>query len=243
MKVKQISESTLKITIKLEDLEERGMEIADFLVPQEKTEEFFYTVLDELELPLAFRESGMLSFRVTPKPDKIDIFVTKSDIEQSLNFEDFSDMAELEDFADMTPDEFLQTLEKTIRAKSSADDTAVQHLEQVESADEKEVEEETPQRQYIYYILDFPHLRDVVRFASEVDFTVEESELYKMNDRYYMTVLINIENRSTRYPDYILARMLEYADDSSISRSVLQEHGIILLAADAIEELGKVNLV
>jgi len=41
MEVKQISESTIKITIKLEDLEEHGMEMTDFLVPQEKTEEFF----------------------------------------------------------------------------------------------------------------------------------------------------------------------------------------------------------
>ncbi len=65
MKVKQISDSTLKITIKLDDLEERGMELSDFLIPQEKTEEFFYTVLDELDLPMTFRESGMLSFRVT----------------------------------------------------------------------------------------------------------------------------------------------------------------------------------
>ncbi|WP_193441830.1 adaptor protein MecA, partial [Streptococcus suis] len=31
MKVKQISDSTLKITIKLDDLEERGMELSDFL--------------------------------------------------------------------------------------------------------------------------------------------------------------------------------------------------------------------
>ena len=38
MKMKQISDSTIKITIQLEDLEERGMEIADFLVPQEKTD-------------------------------------------------------------------------------------------------------------------------------------------------------------------------------------------------------------
>lgn len=33
MKMKQISDSTIKITIQLEDLEERGMEMADFLVP------------------------------------------------------------------------------------------------------------------------------------------------------------------------------------------------------------------
>ena len=42
MKMKQISDTTLKITMSLEDLMDRGMEIADFLVPQEKTEEFFY---------------------------------------------------------------------------------------------------------------------------------------------------------------------------------------------------------
>ena len=47
MEMKQISDTTIKITIKLEDLEERGMEMADFLVPQEKTEEFFYAILDE----------------------------------------------------------------------------------------------------------------------------------------------------------------------------------------------------
>ena len=61
MEMKQISDSTIKITIQLEDLEERGMEMADFLVPQEKTEEFFYTILDELEMPDNFLDSGMLS--------------------------------------------------------------------------------------------------------------------------------------------------------------------------------------
>lgn len=243
MKMKQISDSTLKITIKMEDLEERGMEIADFLVPQEKTEEFFYTVLDELDLPVTFRESGMLSFRVTPKPDKVDIFVTKSDIDQNLNFDDFVDMADLEEISQMTPDEFLKTLEKTIREKSAGDDKAVQHLEQVEAEETETEEVDVEDRQYIYYILDFASLQEAVRFVSLLDFTIEESELYKMNGRYYMTVLINIENRSTRYPDYILSRMLEHADDTSISRAVLQEHGVLLLPVGAIEELGKVSLV
>ncbi|MBF0787713.1 MULTISPECIES: adaptor protein MecA [unclassified Streptococcus] len=243
MKMKQISDSTLKITIKMEDLEDRGMEIADFLVPQEKTEEFFYTVLDELDLPVTFRESGMLSFRVTPKPDKVDIFVTKSDIDQHLNFDDFTEMADLDELSQMTPDELLKTLEKTIREKSVGDEKAVQQLEQVE-ADEVEVEEvDREDRQYIYYILDFASLQEAVQFVSLVDFTIEESELYKMNGRYYMTVLINIENRSTYYPDYILSRMLEHADDTPISRAVLQEHGVLLLPVGAIDELGKVSLV
>lgn len=239
MKMKQISDSTLKITIKLEDLEERGMELADFLIPQEKTEDFFYAVLEELDLPMTFRESGMLSFRVTPKPDKVDIFVTKSDIDRNMNLEDFADLANLEELAQMTPDEFLRTLEKSTRDKSigMGDEAAVRHLENVE-----ELEEEEEAQKYIYYILDFKDLGQAVRFAQTIDFHVDTSELYKMDSRYYMTVLINVENRSRQYPDYLLSRMLEHADDTVMSRPVLQEHGKLLLPVDALEELRKVQL-
>ena len=84
MEMKQISETTLKIMITMEDLEEHGMELKDFLIPQEKTEEFFYTVMDELDLPDNFKNSGMLSFRVTPRKDRVDVFVTKSDLKEDL---------------------------------------------------------------------------------------------------------------------------------------------------------------
>ncbi len=238
MKMKQISDSTLKITIKLEDLEERGMEIADFLIPQEKTEEFFYTVLDELDLPLHFRESGMLSFRVTPKPDKIDIFVTKSDIDKNIDFSNFADMANLDEIAQMTPDEFLKTLEQSVREKSVGDQEAITRLEREEALSQDE-EEDQP---YIYYILEFDGMAEVVEFVGTLNFDIEESELYKMNGRYYMTVLINIENRSKQYPEYVLARMLEYANDTQMTRSVLLEHGQVLLSVGAIQALGKVSL-
>ncbi|HFI0273294.1 TPA: adaptor protein MecA [Streptococcus suis] len=234
MKVKQISDSTLKITILLDDLEERGMEIADFLMPHEKTEEFFYSVLDELELPLTFRESGMLSFRVTPKPDKVDIFVTKSEIDKHINFEDLADFDNLDEVSQMTPADFLQSLEKTLKDKSAYDKDAVRRLADIEAEEEAEP--------YIYYVLHFDHLHEVVQFAQAIDVDFEESELYKMNDDYFMTVLLDVSNRSADYPDYLLSRMLEYTDDSTVTRPVLQEHGQVLLSLAAVEELKKVSL-
>lgn len=240
MKMKQISDSTLKITIMMEDLEERGMELADFLIPQEKTEDFFYSVLDELDLPVTFRESGMLSFRVTPKPDKVDIFVTKSDIDRNLDFEDLADFANLDEISQMSPEEFLKTLEKTTRDKSVGlgDEAAVRHLEEVDELDNLDEED----RKFIYYILVFKGLAQAVRFSKTIDFPVDTSELYKMDEKYYMTVLINVENRSRQYPDYLLSRMLEHADDTALSRPVLQEHGRLILPMDAVEELRKVDL-
>ncbi|HEL1611996.1 TPA: adaptor protein MecA [Streptococcus suis] len=242
MKVKQISDSTLKITIKMDDLEERGMELADFLIPQEKTEEFFYTVLDELELPLTFRESGMLSFRVTPKPDRVDIFVTKSDLDQNLNFDEFADISELGDVTGMSPEDFFKSLEQTVRERSSKDMDAVRHLEEVEKAEEEEEAEESESEGYIYYILDFPNMDELMTFVGTVDYPIEESELYKMDGHYYMTVLINVEERSKRYPDYLLSRMLEFANDTKLTRPVLQEHGVTILPMAALEELRKVSL-
>lgn len=245
MKMKQISDSTLKITIKLEDLEERGMELADFLIPQEKTEEFFYSVLDELELPLTFRESGMLSFRVTPKPDKIDIFVTKSDIDKNIDFEDLVDFENFPDVSQLSPEDFLKTIEKTLREKSSDDEATVRRLEAAEEADyATETAEESDEhvQPYVYYILEFENLAKAVEFSHNLELSIETSELYKMNGHYYLTVLKNVENKSKFYPTYFLSRMLEFADDTDISRPYLQEHGQLLLADDAVEELRKVSL-
>ncbi len=56
MKMKQISDTTIKITIKLED-EERGMEMADFSLFCKRQEEFFYAILDELNAR-EFLDSG-----------------------------------------------------------------------------------------------------------------------------------------------------------------------------------------
>lgn len=242
MKMKQISDSTIKITIQLEDLEERGMEIADFLVPQEKTEEFFYAILDELEMPESFLDSGMLSFRVTPKPDKLDVFVTKSKIDQQLDFDDLSELPDMEELSHMTPDEFIKTLEKTISDKTKGDAEAIHHLEQEELRDNQENKEvsEIPASQYIYFILHFSTLQQVVDFAKTVTYSVDTSELYKMESDYYLTVLVDTEHQPSQYPTWLLAIIREYADDSEVTRAVLQEHGHLLMVSGAIENLKKV---
>lgn len=242
MKMKQISDSTIKITIQLKDLEERGMEIADFLVPQEKTEEFFYAILDELEMPESFLDSGMLSFRVTPKPDKLDVFVTKSKIDQQLDFDDLSELPDMEELSHMTPDEFIKTLEKTISDKTKGDAEAIHHLEQEELRDNQENKEvsELPASQYIYFILHFSTLQQVVDFAKTVTYSVDTSELYKMESDYYLTVLVDTEHQPSQYPTWLLAIIREYADDSEVTRAVLQEHGHLLMVSGAIENLKKV---
>ncbi|WP_270283416.1 adaptor protein MecA [Streptococcus infantarius] len=237
MEMKQISETTLKITISMEDLEERGMELKDFLIPQEKTEEFFYSVMDELDLPDNFKDSGMLSFRVTPRKDRIDVFVTKSEINKDINFED---LAAFDDVSDMSPEEFFKTLEQTMLSKG--DTEAHEKLGKIEEMMEGAVEDVNPS-DYVHYVLDFPNLEATVAFAKAIDFPVEASELYKMDGAYYMTVLIDLQNHPSYYANLMYARMLEYAGAGTKTRAYLQEHAVELLTDDAVEKLKMIELV
>ena len=237
MEMKQISETTLKITISMEDLEERGMELKDFLIPQEKTEEFFYSVMDELDLPDNFKDSGMLSFRVTPRKDRIDVFVTKSEINKDINFED---LAAFDDVSNMSPEEFFKTLEQTMLSKG--DTEAHEKLGKIEEMMVGAVEDVNPS-DYVHYVLDFPSLEATVAFAKAIDFPVEASELYKMDGAYYMTVLIDLQNHPSYYANLMYARMLEYAGAGTKTRAYLQEHAVELLTDDAVEKLKMIELV
>lgn len=237
MEMKQISETTLKITISMEDLEERGMELKDFLIPQEKTEEFFYSVMDELDLPDNFKDSGMLSFRVTPRKDRIDVFVTKSEINKDINFED---LAAFDDVSNMSAEEFFKTLEQTMLSKG--DTEAHEKLGKIEEMMEGAVEDVNPS-DYVHYVLDFPSLEATVAFAKAIDFPVEASELYKMDGAYYMTVLIDLQNHPSYYANLMYARMLEYAGAGTKTRAYLQEHAVELLTDDAVEKLKMIELV
>ena len=148
----------------------------------------------------------------------------------------------MEELSHMTPDEFIKTLEKTISDKTKGDAEAIHHLEQEELRDNQETKEvsELPASQYIYFILHFSTLQQVVDFAKTVTYSVDTSELYKMESDYYLTVLVDTEHQPSQYPTWLLAIIREYADDSEVTRAVLQEHGHLLMVSGAIENLKKV---
>lgn len=235
MKAKQINDTTLKITISMNDLEERGMELADFLMPQEKTEDFFYTVLDEVDLPDHFKASGMLSFRVTPKQDRVDIFVTKSDLATDFNMEDLS---RLEEVARMSPEDFFKNLEESMTAQG--DQEALQRLADAEAEDVEETESDDV-LDYVHYVLAFDNLNQVVTFAQTVDYPVEAAELYKYQGGYQLTVLFYVEGKPSSYPNQIYARLLEHAKESQHTRAYLREHAILLREGHVLTELAGVR--
>lgn len=242
MEMKQISETTLKITMSLEDLDERGMEIKDFLIPQEKTEEFFYSVMDEIDLPDHFKTSGMLSFRVTPKKDRIDVFVTKADFNpEEMDFEQIAE--EMGQFANVSPDEFFKSLEEGLEANSHQASQEVLRLAEQEEERMEELSQATGSESseshvdYTHFVIRFESFNQLLIFVKQIDFDLEASELFKYGQNYYLTVLLDLYGQDKDYANFIYARLLEHGQESTHSRVYLQEHGVQLLYTDAVEQL------
>jgi adapter protein MecA 1/2 len=236
----------------MNDLEERGIELADFLMPQEKTEDFFYAILEEVDLPDHFKMSGMLSFRVTPKKDKIDILVTKSDMDTNFDMSDPSQMAELiQQFKGKSPDELMEHLPEMF--KMIGDKEALERLEadeltaelqeaeeQDEAGDEESFDLSEEVSDYVHYVFAFDQFQDLVTFAKNVNFPVEAAEVYKYGQGYQMTVLLYVEDKPRGYADTMYSRMLEHAKPSKRSRAYLREHGQLLREGDVLQELAGV---
>lgn len=62
-----------------------------------------------------------------------------------------------------------------------------------------------------------------------------------MDGYYYLTILVDIEGHPKRYPAWLLASMREHAEDTDVTRAVLQEHGYLLLVNEAVASLKKVK--
>ena len=191
--------------------------------------------MDELDLPENFKDSGMLSFRVTPRNDRIDVFVTKSEINKNLNLEDLSD------FDDIS--KCLRRISLIPWRKPCVKKGMLQlwinwlKLKKEKKKTQQEKGETKEKRDYVHFVLDFPNIQQVINFAKTVDYDVEASELFKESDAYHMTVLLNLEDKPDYYADLMFARMLEHAGRGTKTRAYLLEHGVQLIKADALQEL------
>lgn len=68
---------------------------------------------------------------------------------------------------------------------------------------------------------------------------METSELYKMNDQYYLTVLVDVEDQPSLYPAWLLARMRIYRM-IVISAVLSYKNEQLLINHDAVQRTPKV---
>ena len=101
MEMEHINENTIRVLIKSEDLAARGITFLDLLGNHNEIENFFYSILEEVDIDEEFKGSEAVTFQVLPKGDGLELFISKNLPPEGMeNFDDMSD-GSTEDITDM----------------------------------------------------------------------------------------------------------------------------------------------
>ena len=88
MDAERIDENTIKVYLEQKDLEERGVSILDLIGKRDKIENFFYSILDEVDTDKTFSNNDAITFQVMPESDSsgLVLIINKDDADAHKSF-------------------------------------------------------------------------------------------------------------------------------------------------------------
>ena len=170
MEMEHINENTIRVMIGHEDLEERGVSFLDLLGNHREIENFFYSILEEVDIEDEFRSSEAVTFQVLPKGDGLELFISKN----------------------LPNEEMLQNDEDSLDSDDVTEFIQQQILNnEVEESDERISDE--IEHQAIFAFDDFEQM---IQLANNVELESAWTDIYLLDDVYYLVVHFWMENLS-----------------------------------------------
>ncbi|MET1993985.1 adaptor protein MecA [Enterococcus faecium] len=210
MEMEHINENTIRVLIGHEDLEERGVSFLDLLGNHKEIENFFYSILEEVDIEEEFRGSEAVTFQVLPKGDGLELFISKN-----------------------LPDEEISQSEDSTVDSEDVSDFLRQQI--IGSDPEEELSESALEEQERQATFAFEDFEQVIQLATDVELESAWTDLYLFEERYYLVVHFWMENLNQADVENQIARILEFAEKSDRTPETLNEYGQCLMARNAIE--------
>ena len=217
MEMERINDDTILVRIENEDLQERGTSVSELLANPTEIEEFFHSILVEMDVIDQFEDSEGMSFQVMPNPEGIELYVTK-----------YVEKKDIE--ADS--ERFVRNLVDTIQHSLGHRMGKPKKEKKVEAPVEKEK---------ILEPLDctvfFDSFEDFVQLAKMYPYNVQKSSLYRYSNYYFLHVNQEVIGGEDFTADLALLR--EFGEFSRVSWEVVQEYGEVMIKEKAIETAKK----
>lgn len=212
MEIEHINEDTIRVRINNTDLEARGYTFLDLLGNQEQIEDFFYSILDEVDLDNEFKESEAVTFQVIPHPNGLELLISKNpDLHENITMN--KDLEEL----------FLTTED-------------LDEDEQMDDLDLLELEEDDWKENQAL-VVKFSHFEHLIQLAQALKVINGFSSLYQYQENYYLYFQLTRDEHSLRTFDEKIALILEYGAESKLTSDILAEHAKLLIADNALESI------
>ncbi|MCI1287501.1 MAG: adaptor protein MecA [[Lactobacillus] timonensis] len=223
MKMEHINENTIRVLLGSDDLSARGITVLDLLGNRKQIQDFFYSILDEVDTNHEFRDNETVTFQVLPTRTGLELFISKVDPESedgNVNNDAISRYIKREMVG---KDQQVISTNPTGQEKGSAD------APQDEFGDEP----------MITRVVKFNNFEDVIS-ASHMIEPVDQmsSDLYRLDEQYFLILtFFNDGALAEGIIDDVLAMLSEYALPTAITPDIIEEHGKILMSHSALERV------
>lgn len=217
MEMEHINENTIRVLIKSEDLATRGITFLDLLGNHAEIENFFYSILEEVDIDDEFKGSDAVTFQVLPKGDGLELFISKN-----LPMDDYEALGEMNG----TPQDVSEFLKRQIAEQLQED------IEDDEADEAYRMKPDVTTENFVFEMGDFEQM---ILLANEVHIDQMVSDLYTLNDFYFLEVRFTDELISDGEIDNYLANIAEFARRSPVTPETLAEHGQKIMERDAFE--------
>ena len=229
MEVKKINENTIRVLLETQDLTERGITVLDLLGNQEKIEEFFRSILDEVDKEHSFSDTDAVTFQVMPNRNGLELLIMKP----TQDSQPMNGMVE-EDTGEKTPNiadylkehifnDLSQDMESDDRRTSLEDDgDGVSGY--IEDGGE-----------YSSYVIKFASFDDYLALVNVLQKDDLVSNLYLYQGNYYLELVVLADTTDTSEEANLLALAHEYGQASSMRSEVLYERGKVIMEKAALQ--------
>ena len=217
MEMERINDDTILVRIENEDLQERGTSVSELLANPTEIEDFFHSILVEMDVIDQFEDSEGMSFQVMPNPEGIELYVTK-----------YVEKKDIE--ADS--ERFVRNIVDTIQHSLGHRMGKPKKEKKVEAPVEKEKTLEP-----LDCTVFFDSFEDFIQLAKMYPYNVQKSSLYRYSNYYFLHVYQEVFGGEDFTADVALLR--EFGEFSRVSWEVVQEYGEVMIKEKAIETAKK----
>ena len=236
MQVDHINENTIRVRINKNELAHRGLKVLDLLGDKQKIQQFFYSILSEVDTDHTFTQGVPVTFQVMPNNGGLDLMITKikpddadnlRQMIEPMNSETNQTQAEPDSrrsFFDLDPKDDVNTELDPIKE------------EKLESSNQENAVNIQYWKFQNHHSYSFDELGNLVELADSLKVSDLVSSLYYLRGKYYLKLAFLDENYAELKPADAWAIANEYGikiDDEEMK--TVKETGKCLLNRDALD--------
>ncbi|KRK45363.1 adaptor protein MecA [Dellaglioa algida] len=222
MKMEKINENTIRVLVEDEDLSKRGITVLDLLGNRTQIEDFFYSILREVDTEHEFENNEAVTFQVLPNRDGLELFISRGKPEDIQNPKEIniSDLSEEDDLGSFIKDRLSELEDADGELQNTVKGTGYQKAAQTRT-------------------FEFGDFEDFIQLAKIFRPTSTQSNLFKVQDKYFLELIFDKDNTTKETIENDIAVALEYAQVVPSTGSFLEERGKKIMSDDALSEARK----